>query len=150
MENEAHQEPRSLDINQIRNILPHRYPFLMVDRVVKWEGKKIIAVKNVTANEPHFQGHFPREPVMPGVLIIEAMAQTAALMVHNMPENKDKLVYFAGISNARFRKVVQPGDQLRIEAEIINLKKSFGKARTQAFVDGEVAAEAELTFVTQK
>jgi beta-hydroxyacyl-ACP dehydratase FabZ len=135
-----------MDIRGIVNSIPHRYPFLLVDRVLEMEpGKRITAVKNVTINEPFFPGHFPGAPVMPGVLIIEAMAQASAvLMLHDMPDRDERLVYFAGIDKARFRKAVTPGDQLVIEMEVVKLRARTCKMKGTAKVDGEVAAEAEI------
>ena len=136
-----------LDVKQIQEILPHRYPFLLVDRILELEeGRRAVGIKNVTINEPYFQGHFPGHPVMPGVLIIEAMAQVGAVAVLKLPEFAGKIALFAGIDKARFRRQVLPGDQLRIVAEIIKLRGNIGKAKAMAYVDGELAAEAELMF----
>lgn len=138
----------SLNIHQIRELLPHRYPMLLVDKVLDWEaGKKIVAVKNVTANEPFFNGHFPEHPVMPGVLIIEAMAQAAAIfafMSYASKLDKDALVYFATIDNAKFKRPVEPGDQLIMEAELLRSSRGMWKFKTRAMVEGQVVAEAEL------
>lgn len=140
-----------LDIKQIQEILPHRYPFLLVDRIISLEeGKKVVGIKNVSANEPFFQGHFPGFPVMPGVLIIEAMAQVGAVAVLKMPGNAGKIALFAGIDKARFRRQVFPGDQLRIEVEVLKLRSSVGKSYATAYVGEEMAAEAELMFAIQK
>jgi 3-hydroxyacyl-[acyl-carrier-protein] dehydratase len=134
-----------LDINEIRGILPHRYPFLLVDRIVELEADRIVGIKNVTANEPHFTGHFPDFPVMPGVLIIEAMAQTAGVLVlKSMPDRENKLVLLVAIENARFRRPVVPGDTLRMEMRIIRRKASVAKMAGIATVDGNVVAEAEV------
>lgn len=136
-----------IEIKEIMNILPHAYPFLLVDRIIEVEpGKRIVGIKNVTYNEPFFPGHFPGRPIMPGVLIVEAMAQTAGLLVFNsMPEEMHKMpVYFLGIDNARFRKAVIPGDQLRLELEITKHRQSFWGFKGKAFVDGKLVAEAEL------
>jgi UDP-3-O-[3-hydroxymyristoyl] N-acetylglucosamine deacetylase/3-hydroxyacyl-[acyl-carrier-protein] dehydratase len=138
------------DINQIMKILPHRYPFLLIDRIVESRDKFVAGIKCVTMNEWFFQGHFPAQPVMPGVLIIEAMAQTGAVMVHQYEENRDKLVYLAGIDGARFRKLVQPGDVLRIEMSEIYRRRGMGKCEGKAFVNGELACEATLMFVAQR
>ncbi|PKM82434.1 MAG: 3-hydroxyacyl-[acyl-carrier-protein] dehydratase FabZ [Firmicutes bacterium HGW-Firmicutes-14] len=136
-----------LDINEIQKILPHRYPFLLVDRILDTEEEnKIVGLKNVSANEYYFQGHFPGYPVMPGVLILEAMAQVGAVWILSKPEFEGKIALFAGIDKVRFRKQVFPGDQLRIEVEVLKLRGRIGKAKALALVDGAVAAEAELMF----
>jgi 3-hydroxyacyl-[acyl-carrier-protein] dehydratase len=138
----------SLDINQIKQYLPHRYPLLLVDRVLDWEsGKSITAIKNVTANEEFFNGHFPHKPVMPGVLMIEALAQTAALLSFlSMGQKPDEssVVYFLGIDGARFKRPVEPGDQLKMEVEILRTARGIWKYKAQGSVDGQVAVEAEL------
>lgn len=137
-----------LNIKQIQEILPHRYPMLLVDRVEEIEpGKKVVAIKNVTMNEQFFQGHFPTEPVMPGVLMIEALAQTGAVAILSMDEFKGKIAYFAGINKAKFRRKVVPGDTLRMEVEIIKLKGSAGVGKAVAYVEGKKAVEAELMFM---
>ena len=137
-----------LDINDIQKIIPHRYPFLLVDRVEEMEpGVRAVGYKNVTMNEPFFQGHFPQQPVMPGVLIIEALAQVGAIAVLSLPENKGKLAFFGGIKNAKFRKQVIPGDRLRLETEIIKCKGPMGIGKAVATVDGKLAAEAEISFM---
>ena len=139
-----------LGIKEIKEILPHRYPFLLVDKVeLIEEGKKIIAYKNVTANEEFFQGHFPNHPVMPGVLIVEALAQAGAIALLTMDEYKGKLPLFAGINKARFKKQVQPGDVLRLEVEIIKLRGPIGIGKATATVDGKVACAAEIMFAIQ-
>jgi beta-hydroxyacyl-ACP dehydratase FabZ len=132
----------------IMSFLPHRYPFLLVDRIVEIEDdKRIVGLKNVTINEPFFQGHFPGAPVMPGVLIIECMAQVAGVMIYrNMPDKDRKLIYFTSIENAKFRRPVLPGDQLRIEMQLLNRRTNFGKMNGQATVDGKLVAEAIVTF----
>jgi 3-hydroxyacyl-[acyl-carrier-protein] dehydratase len=136
-----------LDVREIKELLPHRYPFLLVDRVVELEpGKRAVGLKNVTVNEPFFSGHFPDYPVMPGVLIIEALAQVAAVAVLSLEEYRSRLPLFAGIDGARFRRPVVPGDVLRLEVEILRLRSKVGKCRGVAYVDGEQAAECELIF----
>ena len=135
-----------IGIAEILKILPHRYPFLLVDRILEVEkGKRIVGIKNVTFNEEFFQGHFPGNPVMPGVLIVEAMAQVAAIGLHGViPEQEKKILYLSAVDRCKFRRPVVPGDQLRIEAEILNLKSRICKCRAVATVDGRVCAEAEL------
>jgi len=136
-----------LDIRDIMKNIPHRYPFLLIDRVIEIvPGKSAVGIKNVSINEPFFQGHFPSFPIMPGVLIIEAMAQLGAVIVLSKEENQGKLAYFAGIDHARFRRQVIPGDQLRLEVEISRMKGSIGKGEGKAYVDGELAAEANIIF----
>ncbi|MDC3411813.1 3-hydroxyacyl-ACP dehydratase FabZ [Terrihalobacillus insolitus] len=136
-----------MDIQQIKETIPHRYPFLLIDEIIEIEeGKRVVAKKNVTINEPFFQGHFPDYPVMPGVLIVEALAQTGAVAVLHKEENKGKIGFLAGIDKCRFKRQVKPGDQLKLEVEIIRLKGPIGKGKAIATVDGELAAEAEITF----
>jgi 3-hydroxyacyl-[acyl-carrier-protein] dehydratase len=143
-----------LDIKQILQLMPHRYPILLVDRVLELEpGVRIAAIKNVSVNEPHFQGHFPGHPVMPGVLIIEALAQAAAVLTYvtmktSYPEGT--LFLFAGIDGARFKRPVEPGDQLRLEATMDRVKRGVGKFTCRALVDGELACEAELMCALHK
>jgi 3-hydroxyacyl-[acyl-carrier-protein] dehydratase len=137
-----------LNITEILKYLPHRYPFLLIDRVVEFEAdKRVVALKNVTMNEPFFPGHFPHHPVMPGVLIVEAMAQAAAVLsfksMGTMPD-ENQVVYFAGIDKVRFKRPVTPGDQLVMEVVITNNKRNIYKYSAVARVDGEIAAEAEL------
>ncbi len=129
-------------------LLPHRYPFALVDRVIEHElGKKAVAIKNVTLNEPQFQGHFPERPLMPGVLIVEAMAQVGGLIVSQMPDIPEGLFVFAGIDAVRFRRPVVPGDQLIITCELISIKRQrFGKIRGEAKVNGQLACSGELLF----
>jgi 3-hydroxyacyl-[acyl-carrier-protein] dehydratase len=136
-----------LDITQIQAILPHRYPFLLVDRIVDYEpGKRVVGLKNVTLNEPFFAGHFPGAPVMPGVLIVEAMAQTAGvMMLAHLPDRETKLVFFTGIDGAKFRRPVVPGDQLRLELTVLKLRPRYIKLRGEAYVDGQLVAEAEIS-----
>lgn len=138
---------KSLDIKEILELLPHRYPFVMVDRILDYEESKYITgIKNVTINEPFFAGHFPGEPVMPGVMILEGMAQMGALLAYkSMAETiSDKLVYFAGIDKVRFRKMVRPGDQIVFRIECIRMKAKLSKMTGKAYVDDQIAAEAEL------
>ena len=135
-----------LSIPEILNFLPHRFPFLLVDKILEQEENKIVGVKNVTINEPFFQGHFPGHPVMPGVLIIEAMAQTGGVLMFSKEENKGKIPLFAGIDKARFKKSVYPGDQLIIKVEIIKMVMGVGKAKAEAYVDDNLVASAELMF----
>ena len=138
----------SLDINQIKQYLPHRYPLLLVDRVLNWEsGKSINAIKNVTINEEFFNGHFPNKPVMPGVMMIEALAQTSALLAFlTMGQKPDEnaVVYFLGIDNARFKRPVEPGDQLHMHVEILRHSRGIWKFQARATVDDQLAVEAEL------
>lgn len=136
-----------LDIQQIQAAIRHRYPFLLVDRVLELEeGKKAVAIKNVTINEEFFNGHFPNYPVMPGVLIIEALAQVSAIIMLTKEGNEGRLGLLAGIDQCRFKKQVKPGDQLRLEVEITRLKGAIGKGRGIATVDGELVCETELIF----
>ena len=138
-----------MTINEIMKLLPHRYPMLLVDRIIELDpGKRIVGLKNVTANEQFFQGHFPGAPVMPGVLIIEAMAQCAGvLFLRDIPERDTKLFLFGGVDKARFRKPVVPGDQLRLECEVLQRRASTVRLRGSASVEGVVVAEAELLSV---
>ena len=136
-----------MDINEIKEILPHRYPFLLIDKVISMEGNKIVAIKNVTVNENYFQGHFPAEAVMPGVLIIEALAQTGAVVILSKNEFKGKIAYFAGIDKAKFRRKVIPGDILRLEVEITKLRGRAGIGYGIAYVDDKKVCEGELTFM---
>jgi len=134
-----------LDIQAIRDILPHRYPMLLVDSILELEEDRIVGIKNVTANEPFFMGHFPDFPVMPGVLVVEAMAQVAGVLVlKSIPDRKNKLVLLASIEEGKFRRPVRPGDQLRIEMKVTRRKATVAKMHGQATVDGLVVAEAEL------
>ena len=137
-----------MDINEIMSIIPHRQPFLLIDRIESMEeGKSITALKNVSYNEPFFAGHFPQEPVMPGVLRIEALAQVGAVAILSEEANKGKLVFFGGIDKAKFKYKVVPGDRMRLECEIIKRKGPVGVGRAVATVDGKIAASAELTFM---
>jgi len=135
-----------LDSNGIQKILPHRHPFLMVDAIVEMERlKRIVGVKNVSIDEDYFRGHFPGKPIMPGVLMIEALAQTGGLLLlQEVPDREKKLLYFVAVDDARFRRPVVPGEQLRLEVTVISWRRSFCKLRGQASVNGELAAEATL------
>ena len=136
-----------LDIEQIKEIIPHRYPFLLVDRILEVEeGKKAVGLKNVSANEEFFNGHFPDYPVMPGVLIVEALAQVGAVAMLKKEENQGRLAFFAGIDNCRVKKQVRPGDQLRLEVEIVRARGSIGKGKGIATVDGELVCETDIMF----
>ncbi len=136
-----------MDINEIQTIIPHRYPMLLIDRIVELEPlKRIVAIKNVTMNEAVFQGHFPGAPVFPGVFIVEAMAQAGAvLLFREVADRESKLLYFTGIEEAKFRKPVVPGDQLRLEVTVLRFKLGFAKLKAEAFVDGQLVAEATVT-----
>ncbi len=136
-----------LDSQQIQEIIPHRHPFLLIDRVVELEeGQRIKALKLVTASEPHFAGHFPENPVMPGVLIIEALAQAGAVAVLKQPQYQGRTAYFAGLDKCRFKRKVVPGDTLELHVEILKMRRNIGKGHAEARVDGELAATAEITF----
>jgi len=139
-------EVLSLDINAIQQILPHRYPFLLVDKIISLKEKEVIGIKNFTIDEPFFEGHFPKHPVVPAAIIVEAMAQIAGVYLLYKSENKGKLAYFGGISKAKFRKPVFPGDQLITKIEILNLRKTTGKVRAEGRVEGKIVAEAEFVF----
>jgi 3-hydroxyacyl-[acyl-carrier-protein] dehydratase len=145
-ENPRHPPARGLDIRQIMAILPHRYPFLLIDRVVEVSSRKrIVAIKNVTINEPFFQGHFPEYAIMPGVLMVEAIAQAGGvLLLPEVPEHETKLLVFSGIERARFRRPVVPGDQLRIEVDVLNWRPLAAKLLGKAFVEGKLACEATI------
>ncbi len=136
-----------MDINEIQQIIPHRYPMLLIDRVIELEPlKKIVAIKNVTMNEQVFQGHFPGAPVYPGVYIIEAMAQAGAvLLFREVPDRESKLLFFTGIEEAKFRRPVVPGDQLRLEVTVLKYKMGYAKLRAEAYVEGQLAAEAVIS-----
>ncbi|MFA6955367.1 MAG: 3-hydroxyacyl-ACP dehydratase FabZ [Thermoanaerobaculia bacterium] len=138
-----------MTIQEILKLLPHRYPLLLVDRVLELEpGKRVKALKNVTANEPHFTGHFPGAPIMPGVLILESMAQCGALMfLQDLPDRDTKLFYFGGVDKARFRRPVVPGDQLILEVEVIQRRSNSARVKATASVDGSIVAEAEILTV---
>ncbi len=136
-----------MNIKEIMQIIPHRYPFLLIDKVIDIEiGKRAVGIKSVTINEPFFQGHFPMMPVMPGVLIVEALAQLGAVVLLSSDEFKGKIAVFAGIDGFRFKKQVVPGDQLRLEAQLLKMRSNIGKTSVKATVDGELAAEGELMF----
>ena len=136
-----------LNIDEIKKIIPHRYPFLLVDRITELEiGKRAVGIKNVTVNEPFFQGHFPEYPIMPGVLIVEAMAQVGAVAMLSVEENKGKIGVFASIDKVKFKREVRPGDTLRMEVEMTRLRGSIGKANARAYVGDELACKGELTF----
>lgn len=155
MSDMEHESPKSaaeptkatMDIVEIMGILPHRYPFLLIDRVLEMERKqRIVAIKNVTVNEPHFQGHFPDYPIMPGVLMVEAMAQAGgALLLTEIPDRESKLMVFTGIENAKFRRPVTPGDQLRIEVTVVNWRSRAVKMQGAITVDGKLTCEATIT-----
>jgi len=136
-----------LENKDIQKIIPHRYPFLLVDRIIEIEeGVRAVGIKNVTFNEPFFQGHFPGQPIMPGVLIIEALAQVGAVALLSLEENKGKLALFAGIEEARFKRQVLPGDTLRLEVKIDSMRRNIGKGTAVAYVDDAIACRATLTF----
>ncbi|MGF2618205.1 3-hydroxyacyl-ACP dehydratase FabZ [Rossellomorea vietnamensis] len=136
-----------LNIEQIKEIIPHRYPFLLVDKILEVEeGKSAVGIKNVTANEEFFNGHFPEYPVMPGVLIVEALAQVGAVAMLKKEENRGRLAFFTGIDNCRFKRQVKPGDQLRLEVEMVRFRGPIGKGKAVASVDGEVVCETEMMF----
>lgn len=136
-----------MDINEIMSTLPHRYPFLLVDRILECDGeRRIVGLKNLTINEPFFQGHFPGMPVMPGVLQMEAMAQVAGILLNKLVGTEGKISFFAAIDNARFRRPVVPGDQLRMEIDIIKARPRLSKVHARAFVDGQLVSEADLMF----
>ena len=140
-----------MTIEEIMKVLPHRYPFLLIDRILEIEGRqRIVGMKNVTINEPFFQGHFPGHPIMPGVLIIEAMAQVGGmLLMGGLEEAEQKVVYFMSLDNVRFRKPVKPGDQLRFELDVIQIRGAVCKMRGVAKVDGELVAEAEMAAMVR-
>ena len=133
------------DIQDILDVMPHRYPFLLIDRVLEMDEKTIRAVKNVTFNEPQFMGHFPEQPVMPGVLVVEAMAQAGGfLLISQIEDRENKLIFFAGIDKCRFRRPVVPGDQVIFDIEVLSIKRTFGKLHGKATVDGELVCEATM------
>ncbi|HCG99363.1 MAG TPA: 3-hydroxyacyl-[acyl-carrier-protein] dehydratase FabZ [Actinobacteria bacterium] len=139
-----------LGIEEIKQIIPHRHPFLLIDQILEYEpGKRAKGLKNVTVNEPFFAGHFPDYPVMPGVLIVEALAQVGAVSILSLEANKGKIAFFAGIDGFRFKRQVVPGDQLTLEVEITRTKGPVGKGKAVATVDGQIVAEGELTFAVK-
>ncbi|MDD4570082.1 MAG: 3-hydroxyacyl-ACP dehydratase FabZ [Tepidanaerobacteraceae bacterium] len=136
-----------LNIEEIKKIIPHRYPFLLIDRILELkQGKRAVGIKNVSVNEEFFQGHFPEKPVMPGVLIVEALAQVGACAILSSEDNRGKIALFAGIDGMRFKRQVVPGDQLQLEVELTKVRGSIGKGKAKATVDGEIAAAGELMF----
>ena len=148
MENKKEEKSRGylFDSEQIKSILPHRYPFLMVDRILEMSETRVVGLKNVSLSESFFQGHFPQKPVMPGVLMIEALAQTGGVMMLSRSENRQKLAYLVAVNDARFRRMVIPGDQLRLEVEVIKMKSKIGLVKGVASVNGEEACSAEIMF----
>lgn len=136
-----------LNNEEIQKIIPHRYPFLLVDKIIEMEeGKRAVGIKNVTANEPYFQGHFPGMPIVPGVLIAESLAQVGACVILSQPENKGKVGVLTGMNNFKFRQQVVPGDTMRLEVELTAFKRNMGKAAASATVDGKLAASGEISF----
>lgn len=144
----------TIDIHEIQRLLPHRYPFLLVDRVIEYTpGEHLVAIKNITFNEPQFTGHFPQRVIMPGVLILEALAQATGLLAFKTADDvqsDNALYYLAGIDNARFKKPVEPGDQLRLEVKLVRNKRNFWKFSAEASVDGEMAVTADIMCVHQE
>ena len=135
----------------IRELIPHRYPFLLVDRIETLEpGVRAVGIKNVTQNEPFFEGHFPDYPVMPGVLVVEALAQVGAVAVLRMPEHRGKLAFFAGIDDCRVKRVVEPGDVLELRCELERIRGAIGRGKAEARVDGDLACKATLTFAVER
>jgi 3-hydroxyacyl-[acyl-carrier-protein] dehydratase len=140
-----------LQSQEIQEIIPHRYPFLLVDRIIELEkGKRAVGIKNVSANEPFFQGHFPGHPIMPGVLIMEALAQVGTVIILSMPEYHGYLGLFAGLDEVKFKRQIIPGDQLRLEVELLKVRKSFGVAQGKAYVGEQLAAEGILKFFLER
>ena len=140
-----------LQSQEIQEIIPHRYPFLLVDRIIELEeGKRAVGIKNVSVNEPFFQGHFPGHPVLPGVLIMEALAQVGCVVILKMPEFTGCLVLYAGLDDVKFKRQVIPGDQLRLEVELVRMRKTFGVAQGKAYVGEELAAEGTLKFFIER
>ena len=152
-DNEPSETPQFVTLNsvEIQKIIPHRFPFLLVDKIIEMElGKRAVGIKNVTANEPFFQGHFPGYPVMPGVLIIEAMAQVGAVALLAMPENKGKLAFFAGVDEVRFKRQVVPGDTMRIELTLTRVRGPIGQGTGEVTVDGQLACRGSFMFAIGK
>lgn len=145
--NEASAQPGALDIRGILNVAPHRYPFLMVDRVLMQDATRAIGIKNVTYNEPCFTGHFPEKPIFPGVLMLEAIAQLGGLGILSRPENKGKLAYFTGADEVSWRRLVVPGDQIRIETELVKERRGLCIVKGVATVEGELCCEATVKFM---
>jgi UDP-3-O-[3-hydroxymyristoyl] N-acetylglucosamine deacetylase/3-hydroxyacyl-[acyl-carrier-protein] dehydratase len=141
------RDGEELDTDRLMKVLPHRYPFMMVDKIIKIDGNKIVGIKNVTINEPYFQGHFPNQPIMPGVLQLEAIAQVAGVMMLRQAENFGKLAYFMSAESVRWRKPVRPGDTLVIDVELTKSRGKIGKAKGVCLVNGEPVSEAEVTFM---
>ncbi|WP_078556072.1 3-hydroxyacyl-ACP dehydratase FabZ [Bacillus alkalicellulosilyticus] len=140
-----------LTVEEIKEIIPHRYPFLLIDKILEVEaGKRAVGIKNVTANEEFFNGHFPEYPVMPGVLVLEACAQTGAVALLSMEEYKGKIAFFAGVEKCRWKKQVRPGDTLTMDVELLSIRRGIGKGKAVATVDGELAMEAEIMFAIQR
>ena len=140
-----------LQSEDIQKIIPHRYPFLLVDRIIELEeGKRAVGIKNVSSNEPFFQGHFPGHPIMPGVLIMEALAQVGAVVILKMPEYAGHLALFAGLDDVKFKRQVIPGDQLRLEVELIKFRKTFGVAQGKAYVGETLVTEGTLKFFLER
>ena len=139
--------PLTLTFEEVRRLLPQSHPFLMVDRVTKIDGNKIVGVKNVSVNEPYFQGHFPNHPIMPGVLQLEAIAQVAGILMLRQAENFGKIAYFMSAENVKWRKPVRPGDSLTIAVEMLKMRGKIGKAKGICSVDGDPVSEADVTFV---
>ena len=147
MNKKPNQVPRELDVNEIKKIIPHREPFLLVDKIIDLvPGERAVGIKNVSINEPYFRGHFPGHPVMPGVLILEALAQVGGVLMLSRPENQGKLAYFMTIEGVKFRQPVHHGDQLRLEAEAIKIKSRTGQCRGRAYVGNKLVCEAEVKF----
>ncbi len=137
---------KPMGVEEIKKILPHRYPFLLVDRILEMGDNRAVGIKNISASEPFFQGHFPDKPIMPGVLMVEALAQVGGVLFLSKGENRGKLAYLVSITGARFRRMVVPGDQLKLEVEIVKMKSKIGLMKGVATVDGEVACDAEIMF----